>query len=346
MPTPGPDVRFITRKWPPAVGGMETYSVRLTESLADKVHLEVIALPGRPDGSAPTMFALLGFFLNTVGRLVLSSPATVTHIGDMALWPLGVAARLRHPSCRLVISVHGRDLSLGLEQGWKARAYRTYLRLGSRLLRSARIVANSAYIAGLARGSGFQSVAIVPLGTDFGASDAALRRHLLYAGRITRSKGLRFLVEAVMPLLADDVRLRVAGPVWEESEKALLADSRVDYLGTLDERQLGEEFSLARAVLVPSRTSEGFGLIAIEAAACGAYVVASNHSGLAEVVSPSIGALADANDPQAWARSIEIALDWSDEAYRAHSSKARAAVNAHYRWANVADATLEVYRGE
>ena len=46
-------VMFITRKWPPAVGGMETWSVRLAEELARIGPVEVVALPGRADRRPP-----------------------------------------------------------------------------------------------------------------------------------------------------------------------------------------------------------------------------------------------------------------------------------------------------
>ena len=339
----GAEVRFITRKWPPAVGGMETYSLRLTQSLAGQIDLEVMALPGRPDGAAPSMLALFAFFGRTLIQMTFSPPPKVVHVGDMALWPLGWAAMLFRRSTKLVISVHGRDVSLATERGWQAFAYRAYLRIGARLLGSAQVVANSAYIGELARRWGFRSVATVPLGSDFGSPDSPPRKDLLFAGRITRSKGLRFLVEQVLPLLPSSVRLRVAGTLWEAGEGPLLSHPRVDYLGALDETRLAAEFSRAGAVLIPSRTSEGFGLVAIEAAACGAYVVASNHSGLSEVVGPSIGTLVDANAPQAWADAIRAALTMTDEEYRAHGARARATVEAHYRWPKVAEATLALY---
>ncbi len=39
-------ILFITRKWPPAVGGMETYSVKLSQALQKLSTVEVMALPG------------------------------------------------------------------------------------------------------------------------------------------------------------------------------------------------------------------------------------------------------------------------------------------------------------
>jgi len=343
MSAAGPDVLFVTRKWPPAVGGMETYSARLAQELGERIDLDVMALPGQPNGSAPTKLAMAGFFSRSLVRLVYSPQAKVVHVGDMALWPLGWAAMLTNSGRKLVISAHGRDVSLSTEPGWRARIYRAYLRLGAKLLRKAQVVANSAYIGGLVRDVGFRSVVIVPLATDFSTPDSQIRKHLLFAGRVARSKGLRFLVEQVMPLLPADLQLRVAGPLWEASEGPILADPRVDYLGLLDKKGMAEEFACAAAVLVPSRTSEGFGLTAIEAAACGAYVIASKHSGLSEVVSSAIGLAIEADDAQAWAKAIRRAIAMTDQERRTHGEGARVEIDSRYRWPRVAEATLAIY---
>ena len=53
-------VLYVSRKWPPAVGGMETYSKEITTELGSRVPLQVIALPGRPDGKPPAVPAVGG----------------------------------------------------------------------------------------------------------------------------------------------------------------------------------------------------------------------------------------------------------------------------------------------
>ena len=58
-------VRFITRKWAPAVGGMETYCLRLAEELSRIHDLEVISLPGKANGDAPSPLSLIIFGLKT-----------------------------------------------------------------------------------------------------------------------------------------------------------------------------------------------------------------------------------------------------------------------------------------
>jgi glycosyltransferase involved in cell wall biosynthesis len=337
--------RFITRKWPPTVGGMETYSRKIADGLCERVALDVIALPGRKDGRAPTMSAMLAFGVRTAVKILAASETQVVHVGDLASWPLAWLSSVRHPRSRIIISAHGSDVSFAGRSGWRARLYRTYLRLGSSMLKRSSIIANSNYIAGLVRQARFTSVSVVPLATDL-TMVSGQRRDLLYAGRISKAKGLRFLVEEVFPRVPTHVRLRVAGAVWEESERSLLSDPRVEYLGVLSAAQLAEEFGRAVAVLIPTRETEGFGLVAIEAAACGAWVIAANHSGLAEVARAPIGDAVDANDPEGWAAAIRSALSKTETDREADGAAARAEIDLNYRWERVIEETLAIYRQE
>jgi glycosyltransferase involved in cell wall biosynthesis len=341
--TPPRAIRFITRKWPPAVGGMETYSAKIAEGLRTSGSVEIIALPGRRSGREPTRFALIVFGITTALRLLLSREARAVHVADLASWPLAWIASVRHPSSRIVISAHGSDISYCERRTWRGGLYRAYLRLGAAKLKRAHIIANSNYIAGLARSAGFGQVSVVPLATDLRANGSAERRHLLYAGRISRAKGLRFIVEKVLPLLPAEVRLRVAGSLWEKSERPMLYAPRVDYLGVLSPNELAKELGRAAAVVIPTRECEGFGLVAIEAAACGAWVIASKHSGLTDVVKPPIGVAVDANDPEEWAIAIRSVLSQGDDARQAAADAARREVNRSYRWARVIEQTLAIY---
>lgn len=338
-----PTIRFITRKWPPAVGGMETYSAKIAEGVRQHGAIDLIALPGRRSGREPTTLALIRFGLATAMQLLVAREVKVVHVADLASWPFAWIASIRHPRSRIVISAHGSDLSFADRAGWRSKLYGAYIRFGAARLKRAHIVANSGYIAGLARRAGFVTTSVVPLATDLRSGGSAERRDLLYAGRITRAKGLRFLVEEVLPLIPDEVRLRVAGAVWEESERSLLSHPRVDYLGVLAPEQLAGQFGRAAAVLIPTRESEGFGLVAIEAAACGAWVVASNHSGLAEIVRPPIGTAVNSNDAKAWAEAIEAARSRSDEDRQRCEQRARAEVEISYRWPRVVEETLAIY---
>lgn len=338
-------VRFITRKWAPAVGGMETYCLRLSERLASSTELEVIALAGRSNGRAPGALALIAFGLSTAIKLLFARRAHVVHVADVASWPLAWIAHTRHPTSRLVMSAHGSDLSYATRKGWRPFFYSCYLALGARLLPHVTVIANSYWISGLARQAGFADTRVVPLATDLAPTQPSTSHSaILFAGRICLGKGLRFLIEEVLPLLAPDQRLRVAGTLCEESEKLLLEHSQVDYLGALAPGDLASEYASARLVAIPSQLPEGFGLVAIEAAACGGIVVAANHSGLAEAVTPLTGFLVPRSDPSAWSSMIREIASWSSTRRDTFIAQATSEARRIFSWDRVAAHTIDIYR--
>jgi glycosyltransferase involved in cell wall biosynthesis len=340
-----PSIRFITRKWEPAMGGMETYCVRLTQEMTKTHRLDIIALPGKPDGAVPSPLALLWFGIKTALRLLFVRKSDIVHGGDMAIWPLLWIARLRHPSSKIILSAHGSDLNFATGMGVLAKAYAAYLWLATKMLSDAKIIANSRWIAELAGTIGFRSVITVPLATDIRAERAPTNHHgtLLFAGRIMTGKGLHFLTDKVLPLIPNPPRLSVAGTIWDEEEAKALQSPLVDYLGRLDPATLAQAYGEALAVLVPSQIREGFGLVAIEAAACGGVVIASNHSGLAEAVGEDIGFLADSKDPQAWADRIIAIRDWSTQQRHQFVGAAMQTAHHRYSWDRVARDTLAAY---
>ncbi len=339
-------ILFITRKWPPAMGGMETYCWELAQGLKRFGHLSVMALPGREGGAVPSAPAMIWFGLVTAVRLLFRKPADVTHAGDLAIWPLAWVATIRSRRTRVVISLHGSDVNFANGKGFASRCYRAYLHLGAHFMPKVRLVSNSEWIASLARVQGFSDIVVVPLATTL-KRDRPPTGHngaLFFAGRITPSKGLGFIIREVLPLLGDDIRIRVAGSVWDQQEAELLKHPQVDYLGLLGGEQLAGEYAEALCVVVPSQTSEGFGLVAVEAAACGAAVIASDHSGLAEVVTSELGFVADARNPEIWAFKIKEISGWSGPKREKFIEATMAFAQQTYSWDRVVDDTVAAYR--
>lgn len=339
-------VRFVTRKWAPAIGGMETYCLQLTSHLKDKVDLHIEALPGRADGRAPNGLQILRFGIIMMFKLLTGSRVDVVHVSDMASWPLALFAKLRHRKVKLILSAHGSDLSYGQRKGILAKIYNLYIRCGAAVLGQAIILANSTWIAELAREIGFKTVRHIPLATDMTATSAlpgSPSRSLFYAGRVIKSKGVSFIINNVLPLLPDDITLRVAGTIWEEEEGASLTHPRVEFLGQLEAKDLAREYAEALCVVVPSIAPEGFGLVAIEAAIAGGVVVASDHSGLAEVCAGDLGQLARCEDAKHWADMIKTIEEWTLQKRRSFISKAQEQAQQRYSWERVARETLEAY---
>jgi glycosyltransferase involved in cell wall biosynthesis len=347
----GPSIRFVTRKWPPAVGGMETYSARLVESLRELAEVGVIALPGQENGSPPSAAMLTCFGLVTAARLLFSTPTEIIHIGDMATWPLAWIARLRSRPTRVALSAHGTDVSFPLRNGLAARLYGLYLKLGAKLLPSAVVIANSTTTAQTAKTYGFAHVTVVPLATDV-QDNPATGKHgtsLLFVGRLTPRKGCAWFIKNVLPLLPEDMTLRVAGTVWNEKELAALNDPRVEFLGPIYGQDLRREYASALCVVIPNidvatREFEGFGLIALEAAAAGGLVLASCHSGLREaVIDGETGFQLPPGVPGPWVEKIRDIGNWPDERRNAFLANAITTIKQHFSWERVARETLMAY---
>jgi D-inositol-3-phosphate glycosyltransferase len=148
-------------------------------------------------------------------------------------------------------------------------------------------------------------------------------RLLLFVGRIQPLKGADMAIETLGELLEtgdEDYRLVVVGgPSGPHGEKALrglhdAADARgvrdrVHFVAPQPHELLSSYYRAADVCVVPSR-SESFGLVALEAAACGTPVVASAVGGLTTLVDHGrTGFLVDDADPRAYAAAVRAVFD-------------------------------------
>ncbi|MGE5850235.1 MAG: glycosyltransferase family 4 protein, partial [Candidatus Methylomirabilota bacterium] len=94
---------------------------------------------------------------------------------------------------------------------------------------------------------------------------------------------------------------------WERLRDSLGLQDRVTFLGTIPRRQLLERYRQAAIFCLPSR-QEGFGIVFLEAMACGKPIVAARAAAVPETVADGEnGFLVDPDDPEALARAL-IAL--------------------------------------
>ena len=206
-------------------------------------------------------------------------------------------------------------------------------------------------------------IRIVPPGVDlslFKPLDAGeARRQLglngekvvLYVGRIEPIKGLELLLKcAAIMEMEDKVKvLVIGGDLTKEAEVKRLEGLAVElgiaditeFVGTVDHRTLPVYYSAADVCVVPSYY-ESFGLVALEALACGTPVVASRVGGLPEVVQHGrTGYLVSWRCPEPFADSVEVIL--SSNGLRKSMSAAARSRAEHMGWEVVAEETGRSY---
>jgi D-inositol-3-phosphate glycosyltransferase len=217
-------------------------------------------------------------------------------------------------------------------------------------------------------------VAVIPPGVDLGlfyprsAAEAKARigvdprlKLVLFVGRIEPLKGLETLLRALTLLLRrgvceyDNLCLAVIGGDSIDDQEMTNAEmgrlmalrdelglaELVTFLGKQDQDELSDYYAAAEAVVMPS-LYESFGMVALEAMACGTPVIASEVGGLAFLVKDGeTGFHVPDRDPEALADRMCQIL--TDPELRAGLGEKAARHAQGYAWPLITDRVLEVY---
>jgi glycosyltransferase involved in cell wall biosynthesis len=231
-----------------------------------------------------------------------------------------VAASLGKP---FVLTVHGTDAELARRAPSLARW----------VLRKARLViCVSNALAEVVRGLGIDHVRVIPNGVEIPpfVREPASPPEVLFAGRLSREKGILELVEATrgMTLVAAG-----DGPLRAQVPGAL---------GFVPHLELGELYERAAVIACPSHR-EGFNVVCAEAMAYGRPVVAGAVGGLLDlVVDEETGVLVPPRDVTALRAGLERLLG-DEELRKRLGAAARERARTQFSWDLVTDQTLAAY---
>ncbi len=216
--------------------------------------------------------------------------------------------------------------------------------------RADRVVAVSRFVADMAR----QTLCDVPMqvihnGIDTGLFRPATREQqsgepfrLLYVGAWKRLKGADLLAR-VMRELGDGFELHYTGGPAAARDRADMPRNMRD-LGRLSTSQVVAAMQDADALLFPSR-SEGFGLVAAEAMACGLPVIAMQGTAVDELVEPGVTGLLCARDDVRGIAAAARLLAGDGELRHAMRLAARQAAMERFSSTAMVDAYASLYRG-
>ncbi len=180
---------------------------------------------------------------------------------------------------------------------------------------------------------------------------------LLFVGRIQPHKGPEVLIRSVAEMISHTPSLRsklravvMGGPSGNGSQeperlaglaKFLGISDTVQFIPPVPRDELSDWYRAADLVCVPSY-SESFGLVALEAQACGTPVVATAVGGLRAAVADGIsGVLVDGHNPKAWSATIQRLL--MEPQHRLLLSMGAVEHASHFGWDSTARGILDVY---
>ncbi len=154
-------------------------------------------------------------------------------------------------------------------------------------------------------GLSIEKMRIKPNFVDANAEPEWLERHGgVFIGRLSPEKGIDVLARALQDLPELRIEVYGKGPLQYMVERT----AGLDYRGFHSSESLTQRLHRAAYLVMPSIGIESFGLVAVEAFACGTPVIASRHGGLLElVVHGKTGLLVNPGEPEALADAIRYA---------------------------------------
>ena len=180
---------------------------------------------------------------------------------------------------------------------------------------------------------------------SFGLPDA---KHVVsFVGKLADFKGVDLLLKAakIYESELDDVMTLIVGhgELYEELNnlRRSLGLKHVYMLGHQHQDKVADIYNIADVSTVPSR-KEPFGLVAIEALACGTPVVVTNGGGLVDFVDDSIGSVIDEESYEQLANAIIFEIN-NPEKQTKRKNAHEFAIN-NFSWNRVIDEVIDVYQ--
>lgn len=260
----------------------------------------------------------VGAFESAIFEAAKAWKPTIIHAQH--LWTTAyVASKLALP---YVVTAHGTDL-MGFRwyEEWRAMALEGAAKARAIIAVSGEVARDTIELYGVPdervqiiwNGFNTEIFRVMPLERDTVLIEHGLEpgaKHLIaFTGKLAEFKGIDVLLRAAA--LYENALGGVSTLIVGDGE--LLSNLRalaseldlhgIHFLGHQDQDKVARIMNAADLAVVPSRV-EPFGLVAIEALACGTPVVATNQGGLPEFVNERVGALVDVDDAQGLAAAV------------------------------------------
>jgi len=374
--TPLPSLRLllVTKDFPPDVGGIQTYCAEIAPRFAERCESFAVVAPALP-GTEPVDRALPYDVIRIPCSRGTFAPRVLAHLPRLrsryrfnvvlgAQWQsawAAVAARRFLGPYAVCSAVHGREVLTRHYAGWGAAGLyhqaRRYV-----MSNVDRLFPGSNYALQLVRERGipYRSAEVINYGCNierFGPDGGEEKRRelgleghpvMLTLSRLVPRKGIDTVLEALPAISAavPGVRYLIAGegkdrPRLEALARQLGVAPLVRFLGAVPDQDVVALMHLADVFLMPAREErpdvEGFGLVFLEANACGTPVIGSTSGGISDAVQDGrTGLLVPPQAPGPLAEAAIRLLNDPDLARRMGET-GRARVLAEGTWTRMVD---------
>lgn len=274
------------------------------------------------------------------------------------LWVTGYAASTT--GVPYVATAHGTDL-MGFRRypDWRDIALEGVRGAGAVIAISHQVAVDAMDLFSLPEGrvhlimNGFDQSIFCPMNLDRAdvlhdiGIDVDPEALVMFVGKLTGFKGVDVLLEAaaryeaalgdVLTLIVGDGELREQ----LEAQARRLDLQGVHFLGQHPQPAIARLLNVADVSVVPSRV-EPFGLVAVEALACGTPVIATNAGGLPDFVDERVGWLVDVDSPDQLAGAVVEAIQTGARAHKGPFAARYA--RQGFSWSQQVDKMLAVYQ--
>ncbi len=346
------NILFISRTYPPVVGGIEKQNFEIATALSRICHVDVIA------NSRGKWLLLLFLPYATLKALISARKYDVVLLGDGVLGITGYLLKLVTGKPVACI-IHGLDLT------YKNTIYqKLWVNIFIRHMDKLVAVGHETIHQGILRGIPESNFVFVPNGVAPANPDEIFTHHeletlmgkevnghiLLTIGRLVKRKGIVWFINNVISKLDENIVYIIAGTGKEEADILSAIQNnhlqdRIFFIGEVSDRDKKLLFSTADIFIQPNikvdGDMEGFGLVVLEAAAHGCVVIASRLEGLTDSVQHGQnGYLVTPGNAKEYREVIESVLD-NPQQIKSHGQRARFYVENNYSWSLIARKYLD-----
>jgi len=350
---------FITRKYPPVIGGMEKFSFNFYTYISKLTPTKLIAL-------RKSQKHLPFFFISSLMKALFISKKNVDiiHIGDALLSPVGVLLKITK-KIPVTVTVYGLDLI------FPNKIYQFIIPKCLKRLDKIICISQETKNECIKRGIKPESCIVIPVGLetfhqvqnvdkrmlmeDLIHKNINNKKILLSVGRLIERKGIPYFLKNIFPLIREEypeiIYLIVGSGKLGNQIKFMIAElgfeNNVYLIENANDLLLNSLYQVSDIFVMPNipvkGDMEGFGIVLLEAGSAGLPVVASNIEGIKDaIIDKQTGFLIDPFDKEEY---IKILLDLlkDDDKRLLIGLKGKEIIKLTYNWEKISKKYLDVF---